>query len=94
MPTHGHPLHLASQNDQLPWPGGPRGFTMYFSDAGLRDCEAELEQFTVDAWRAPKRVLDAHPPDQHAEVRLRAVAALLLSATSNASSNLADIGSG
>jgi hypothetical protein len=26
----------------------------------------ELEQFAVDAWRASKRIFDAHPPDQDA----------------------------
>ena len=39
-------------------------------DARLRDVKPELEQFAVDARRSPNRVLDAHPPDQHAEVRL------------------------
>jgi hypothetical protein len=29
------------------------------------DLKSELEEFSVDAWRSPKRVLDAHPPDQH-----------------------------
>jgi hypothetical protein len=24
----------------------------------------------VDAWRAPKRIVDAHPPDQDAQLRL------------------------
>jgi hypothetical protein len=24
----------------------------------------------VDAWRAPKRIFDAHPPDQHAHLRV------------------------
>jgi hypothetical protein len=24
----------------------------------------------MDAWRAPKRILDAHPPDQDAQLRL------------------------
>jgi hypothetical protein len=39
-------------------------------DARLRDLKPELEQFAMDARRAPKRILDAHPPDQLAEVRL------------------------
>jgi hypothetical protein len=39
-------------------------------DARLRDVKPELEQFAVDARRSPKRVLDAHPPDQRTEVRL------------------------
>jgi hypothetical protein len=36
----------------------------------LRDLEPELAQFAVDARRTPKRVLNAHTPDQCAEVRL------------------------
>jgi hypothetical protein len=39
-------------------------------DARLRDLKPELEQFAVDAWRAPKRIFDAHLPDQHAQLRL------------------------
>jgi hypothetical protein len=30
-------------------------------DAGLSDLEAELEQFTMDAGRAPQRIFRAHP---------------------------------
>jgi hypothetical protein len=32
----------------------------------IADKKAELEQFTVDARRAPKRIFDAHPPNQYA----------------------------
>jgi len=32
----------------------------------LRDIKPELEQFAVDAWRAPQWILDAHPPNQRA----------------------------
>src|SRR5579864_334462 len=39
-------------------------------DARLRDLKPELEKFAVDARRAPKRVVHAHPPDQCALVRL------------------------
>ena len=39
-------------------------------DARLRDLKPELEQFAVNAWRAPKRIFDAHPPDQCAQLRL------------------------
>ena len=39
-------------------------------DARLRDLKSELKQFTVDARRAPKWVLDAHPSDQRAQIRL------------------------
>src|ERR1022692_4089499 len=39
-------------------------------DARLCDFKPEIEQFAVDARRAPQRVFDAHPPDQRTEVRL------------------------
>jgi hypothetical protein len=38
-------------------------------DARLRDFKPKLEHFAVDAWRAPKRIFDAHPPDQRAQIR-------------------------
>src|ERR1035437_6109938 len=36
-------------------------------DARLRDLKPELEQLAVDARRPPKRVLDAHLPDQRTD---------------------------
>src|SRR5665647_652565 len=42
----------------------PASLDNVLSDARLRDLNAELEQFTVDAWRSPERVLDTHLPDQ------------------------------
>jgi hypothetical protein len=30
----------------------------------------QLDQFAVDSWSAPKRIFDAHPPDQDAQLRL------------------------
>jgi hypothetical protein len=38
-------------------------FDHVLRNARLRDLEAELEQFAVNARRSPKRALDAHPPD-------------------------------
>src|SRR6476620_1718395 len=38
-------------------------------DAGLRDIKAELKQLAMDARRSPQRIVDAHPPDQRAQVR-------------------------
>jgi hypothetical protein len=35
----------------------------------MGDLKPELEQFAVDARRAPKRIFDAHPPDQRAQLR-------------------------
>ena len=45
-------------------------FDHVLGDARLRDFKPELEQFAVDAWRAPKRIFDAHPPDQLAQFRV------------------------
>src|SRR5436309_3063279 len=38
-------------------------------DAGLSDFEPELEQLAMDARRTPQRIVNAHPPDQRAQVR-------------------------
>src|SRR6266478_1209085 len=53
-----------------PWLGGPRPFDHVLRDARLRDLKPELEQFAVNARRAPKRIFDAHPPDQRAQLRV------------------------
>src|SRR6202011_3585157 len=45
-------------------------FDHVLGNARLRDLKPELEQFAVDAWRAPKRIFDAHPPDQYAKLRV------------------------
>src|SRR5438128_3641793 len=39
-------------------------------DARLSDLKAELEQLTMDARRTPQRIVNAHPPDQRAQVRV------------------------
>ncbi len=39
-------------------------------DARLRDFKPELEQFAVDAWCAPKRIFNAHPAGQYAQLRV------------------------
>src|SRR6516164_1521399 len=44
-------------------------FDHVLGDARLRDLKPQLEQFAVNAWRAPKWVLDTHPPDQRTELR-------------------------
>src|SRR6202048_4413213 len=41
-------------------------FDHVLGDAGLRDLKPKLEQFAVNAWRTPNRILNAHPPDQRA----------------------------
>src|ERR1700723_4786263 len=50
--------------------GWRRSFDHVLADARLRDLKPELEQFSVDAWRAPKRILHAHPSDQRAQLRV------------------------
>src|SRR5450631_4045630 len=45
-------------------------FDHVLGDARLRDLNPELEQFAVDTWRAPKRIFDAHQPDQHPQLCL------------------------
>src|SRR5262249_53759833 len=52
----------------LAWRPTPLGHV--FGDTRLRNLKPELEQFAVNAWRAPKRIFDAHPPDQDAQLRL------------------------
>ena len=41
----------------------------------LRDFKPELEQFAVDAWRAPKRIFDAHPPAAKTNTAINAATA-------------------
>src|ERR1700721_2170617 len=50
--------------------GRPPPFDQVLGDARLRDLKPELEQFAVNAWRTPKRIFDAHPPDQRAQFRV------------------------
>src|SRR5258708_38657446 len=47
----------------------PTPFDHVLGDARLRDLKPELEQFAVNAGRAPKRIFDAHPPDHRAQLR-------------------------
>jgi hypothetical protein len=47
--------------------GRPPSFDHVLGDARLRQFKPELEQFAMDAWRSPERVLDAHSPDQRAQ---------------------------
>src|SRR5260221_4656580 len=50
--------------------GWPPSFDHVLGNARLCDLKPELEQFAVNAWRAPKRIFDAHPPDQYAQLRV------------------------
>ena len=53
-----------------PWLGWPSPFDHVLGDARLRDLISKLEQFAVNARRAPKRILHAHPADQFAQLRV------------------------
>src|SRR3979411_3329113 len=53
-----------------PWLGGHPPVDHVLGDARLGDLNPELEQLAVDAWRAPKRIIDAHPPDQRPQLRV------------------------
>ena len=35
-----------------------------FGNSGLTDLDPKLEKFAMDAWRAPRRILPRHAPDQ------------------------------
>jgi hypothetical protein len=43
---------------------------MYLAMLDCAISNPSFEQFAVDAWRAPKRIFDAHPPDQYAQLYL------------------------
>src|SRR5436190_19607585 len=64
--VHAYPLVLEDRWSPL----GRRSTCLdhVLRDAGLRDLEAELEQLTMDARRAPQRIVNAHPTDQRAQV--------------------------
>src|SRR5262249_17682796 len=48
----------------------PRSLDHVLGHRRLGDLKAELEQLAVNARRSPQRVLNAHPPDQGAQLRL------------------------
>src|SRR6266436_6743287 len=60
----GNVRRVVTQEGSPALAGWPPSFDHVLGDARLRDLKPELEQFAVDAWRAPKRIFDAHPPDQ------------------------------
>src|SRR5580704_5457634 len=66
----GNVRRVVTQEGSPSLAGRPPPFDHVLGDAGLRDLKPELEQFAVDAWRAPKRIFDAHPPDQCAQLRV------------------------
>jgi hypothetical protein len=55
------------KNVRHPGLGGQRRLTV-LGDARLRDLKTVLEQFTVNAWRNPQRIFDAHPSDRYLQL--------------------------
>jgi len=68
-----------------PWLGGPPSFDHVLGDALLRDVKPELEQFALNAWRAPK--FRRSSAGSMRATSFRSAVALLMGATSNASSS-------
>src|SRR3984893_17382034 len=69
--VHGGNVRRVVTQERSPSLAGRRpSFDHVLGDARLRDFKPELEQFAVDAWRAPKRIFDAHPADQYAQLRV------------------------
>src|ERR1035437_9196633 len=66
----GNVRRVVTQKGSPSLPGRPPPFDHVLGDARLRDLKPELEQFSVDTWRTPKRIFDAHPPDPHAQLYL------------------------
>src|SRR5665647_201993 len=69
-------IHGSDVRRVVPQKGAPSltwraaSFAHVLGDARLRDIKPELEEFAVDTWRTPKRILEVHPPDQCTKVRL------------------------
>src|SRR6202453_941922 len=69
--VHGGNVRRVVTQEGLPsLAGRPPPSDHVLGDARLRDLKPELEQFAVDAWRTPKRIFDAHPADQYAQLRV------------------------
>src|SRR5258707_529056 len=66
----GNVRRVVTQEGSPSLAGRPPSFDHVLRDARLRDLKPELEQFAVNAWRAPKRIFDAHPLDQYAQFRV------------------------
>src|SRR6202040_3619635 len=66
----GNVRRVVMQEGPPPLAGWPSSLDHVLGDARLRDLKSQFEQLAVNAWRAPKWVLDTHPPDQRAQLRL------------------------
>ena len=69
--AHGGDVGCMVMQEGAPSSGGrPASLDHILRDAGLSDLKAELEQLAMDARRSPQRIVDAHPPDQRAQLRV------------------------
>src|SRR5438093_10379136 len=50
--------------------GRPESLDHVLRDTGLSDFKAEFEQLAMDTGGAPQWIVNAHPPDQRAQVRV------------------------
>src|SRR5438132_10334479 len=50
--------------------GRPGSLDHVLRDTGLSDFKAEFEQLAMDTGGAPQWIVNAHPPDQRAQVRV------------------------
>jgi hypothetical protein len=66
---------------------GPPFWATYLATVDWSHRKAELEQFALNARRAPKHILNAHPPDQCPQIRTELAADLLDCETSSDSSD-------
>ena len=61
---------MVSQEAAPPRGGRSVSLDHILRDAGLSDLKAELAQLAVDARRSPQRIVNAHPSDECAQVRV------------------------
>src|SRR6187200_3205376 len=61
---------MTAQEGAPPRGGRSASLDHILRDAGLSDLKAELEQLAMDARRSPQRIVNAHPPDERAQVHV------------------------
>src|SRR5262245_36855320 len=61
---------MVAQKGEPSLRGWPISLDHVLGDAGLSDLEAKLEQFAMDARRAPQQIVHAHPSDQRPHIRV------------------------
>src|SRR6266478_2691348 len=82
----GNVRRVVTQEGSPSLAGWPPPIDHVLGDARLRDLKPELEQFAVDAWRAPKRIFKRSSAGSIRAAPCRSAVALPVGATSNASS--------